>query len=132
MTRVAVVQTFIDAFAAGDAQTALAQLHDDVRVSEPAGLPMGGEYASKSEFIGFLSKAAATYDVAIHRADVNDAGDVALARLHMTWTARATGASLDTELCELYTVTDDKISAINVFPKDTRALYELTIATDAR
>ena len=106
----------------------LDQLHDDVQVSEPAGLPIGGEYSGKAAFVGFLGKVAATYDVKIHRAKVMDAGELAVAHLDLTWTAHSTGASLDTQFCELYTVDGDKITSINVFPKDTKALYELTAA----
>jgi ketosteroid isomerase-like protein len=101
MANVAVVQAFITAFGSGDAETALDQLHDDVQVSEPAGLPIG------------------------------DAGDMAVAHLNLTWTAHSTGASLDTQFCELYTVDGDKITSINVFPKDTKALYDLTAAAVA-
>jgi ketosteroid isomerase-like protein len=103
MANVAVVQAFITAFGIGDAQTALGQLHDDVQVSEPASLPIGGEYAGKAAFVGFLDEVAATYDVKIHRAKVMGAGDMAVARLDLTRTAHSTGASLDTQFCELHT-----------------------------
>jgi ketosteroid isomerase-like protein len=126
MANVAVVQAFITALSSGDAEMALGQLHDDVQVSEPASLPIGGEYAGKAAFVGFLGKVSDTYDVKIHRAKVIDAGDVAVAHLDLTWTAHSTGASLDTQFCELYTVDADKITSINVFPKDTKALYDLT------
>jgi ketosteroid isomerase-like protein len=128
MANVAVVQAFITALSSGDAEMALGQLHDDVQVSEPASLPIGGEYAGKAAFVGFLGKVSDTYDVKIHRAKVIDAGDVAVAHLDLTWTAHSTGASLDTQFCELYTVDADKITSINVFPKDTKALYDLTDA----
>jgi ketosteroid isomerase-like protein len=131
MANVAVVQAFISALGRGDAETALGQLHDDVQVSEPASLPIGGEYAGIAAFVGFLGKVAATYDVTIHRAKVVDAGDLALAHLDLTWTAHSTGASLDTQFCELYTVAGDKITSINVFAKDTKALYDLTDAGSA-
>ena len=128
MANVAVVQAFITACSSGDAETALGQLHDDVRVSEPASLPIGGEYAGKAAFVGFLGKVAATYDVKIHQAKVMDAGDMVVAHLDLTWTAHSTGASLNTQFCELYTVDGDKITSINVYPKDTKALCELTVA----
>jgi limonene-1,2-epoxide hydrolase len=68
MANVAVVQAFITAFGSGDAETALGHLHDDVQVTEPVSLPIGGEYAGKAAFVGFLAEVAATYDVKIHRA----------------------------------------------------------------
>jgi ketosteroid isomerase-like protein len=51
-----------------------------------------------------------------------------VALIDTTWTSVATGARLVTQFCELYTVEDGKITALSVFPKDTRALYELTVA----
>ena len=63
MANVTVVQAFITAFGSGDAQTAPGQLHDDVQVSEPASLPIGGQYAGKTAFVGFLAKVAATYEL---------------------------------------------------------------------
>jgi hypothetical protein len=103
MANVAVVQAFITAFGCGEAETALGQLHGDAQVSEPASMPIGGEYAGNAGFVGFLATVAATYDVKIHRAKVMDAGDMPMARLELTRTAHSTGASLDTQFCELYT-----------------------------
>jgi ketosteroid isomerase-like protein len=67
MANVTVVQAFITAFGSGDAETALGQLHDDVQVSEPASRPIGGEYAGKAAFVGFLAKVAATYQLYTRR-----------------------------------------------------------------
>ena len=103
MTNVAVVQAFITAFGCGEAETALGQLHGDAQVSEPASLPIGGEYPGNAGFVGFLATLAATYDVKTHRAKVIDAGDMAMARLEPTRTMHSTGASLDTQFFELYT-----------------------------
>jgi hypothetical protein len=103
MANVAVVRAFITAFGCGDTQTALGQLHDDLQVSEPHSLPIGGEYAGNARFVGFLATVAATYDVKIHRAKVMNAGDMAMARLEPTRTMHSTGAGLDTQFCELHT-----------------------------
>jgi ketosteroid isomerase-like protein len=128
MSDVAVVQTFLDAFGSGDVATALRVLHENVQVSEPAGLPTGGEYDGREAFVGFLEKTGATYGVEIHDVTLRDGGDVTVAVVDTTWTSVATGARLETQFCELYTVADGKITALSVFPKDTRALYELTVA----
>jgi ketosteroid isomerase-like protein len=125
MSDVTVVQNFLNAFATGDVEKALGLLHDEVQVSEPAGLPTGGEYDGKPAFLGFLGKVAALYDVQVSGSRVIDGGDIAVAIIDSTWTAHATGARLATQYVELYTVEDGLITALNVFPKDTRALYEL-------
>lgn len=94
MANVDVVQAFITAFVSGDAETALGHLHDDVQVTEPVSLPIGGEYAGKAAFVGFLAEVAATYDVKIHRAKAMGAGDMAVVRIDLTRTAHSTGASV--------------------------------------
>jgi ketosteroid isomerase-like protein len=127
LSNATVVEEFIEALGAGDAAAGLPLLHPDVQIFVPARLPFGGEYAGLEGFIGFFEQVASTYDVKIHDAKVMNGGDHVVTLTDTTWTARATGASLDTQFCEVYTVTDDKITVINVFPKDTRALHELTI-----
>lgn len=128
MSDTSVVRTFFDAFTAGDAEAALAVVHDDVQVSEPAGLPIGGELDGKPAFLVFLGQVAATFRVDIGEVRLVDAGDVTIALIDVTWTSVATEASLSTKLVELYTVADGLITAIDVYLKDTRALYELTRA----
>jgi ketosteroid isomerase-like protein len=120
-----VVQAFLDGFRAGDIETALSVLHDDLHVSEPAGLPTGGEYRGKAAFVGFLQHVASLYEVELRGAKLIDGGDVTVAVIDATWTGRETGRQLVTQFVELYTVVDGLVTAINVFPKDTRALYEL-------
>jgi ketosteroid isomerase-like protein len=103
MANVGVVHAFITAFGSGDAEAAPGRLYDDVQVSEPASLPIGGEYAGKTAFVGFLAEVAATYDVKIDRAKVMGAGDIAVVRIDLTRTMHSTGASLDTQFSELHT-----------------------------
>lgn len=129
MSNVAIVEKFVKALGAGDAETGLPLLDADVRVSEPAGLPMGGEYDGVEAFLGFFAGIAATYDVKIHDVRVIDGGDIAVALIDLTWRALATSKTLDTQFVEVYTTSADKITSISVFPKDTHALYELTIPT---
>lgn len=127
MSNVAVVETFINALISVDTETALGHLDNDVHVSVPAGLPMGGEYIGKAAFFVFFGKVASTYEIEIDRRRVLDTGKVVLAVIDSNWTARRTAASLRTQVCEFFTVADAKITAINMFPKDTRALYEITV-----
>jgi ketosteroid isomerase-like protein len=129
MSDVAIVERFVKALGAGDAEVGLPLLDPHVQVSEPAGLPAGGEYDGLEAFLGFFAQVAVTYDVKIHDVRVVDGGDIAVALIDLTWTSLATGKSLDTEFVEVYTTSEDKITSISVFPKDTRALYELTLQT---
>jgi ketosteroid isomerase-like protein len=129
MSNTAIVEKFIKALGAGDAEAGLPLLAPNVQVSEPAGLPAGGEYDGVEAFLGFFAKVAADYDVDIHHVRVIDGDDIAIALIELTWTSHATGRKLDTKFVEVYTTSDDKITSISVYPKDTRALYELTLAT---
>ncbi|HEX4557737.1 MAG TPA: nuclear transport factor 2 family protein [Mycobacterium sp.] len=129
MSNTAIVEKFVKALGAGDAETGLPLLDPNVQVSEPAGLPAGGEYDGLEAFLGFFAQVAATYDVKIHDVRVIDGGDVALALIDLSWTSIATGKTLETQFVEVYTTSEDKITSISVFPKDTRALYELTVPT---
>jgi len=129
MSNVSVVEAFINAIRCGDVETALNQLDEDVHVSEPARMPLGlgGDYNGKRSFIGFLHNIAAVYDVKVRGMKVIDGDDLAVALVDLTWTAHSTGASLETQFCELYTVSAGKITGINVFPKDTAALHEIAV-----
>jgi ketosteroid isomerase-like protein len=129
MSNTAIVEQFVKALGAGDAETGLPLLAPNVQVSEPAGLPMGGEYDGLEAFLGFFAQVADTYDVKIHDVNVIDGGDIAIALIDLTWTSLATTKKLDTQFVEIYTTNEDKITSISVFPKDTRALYELTLPT---
>jgi hypothetical protein len=55
-----------------------------------------------------------------------------LAVIDSNWTARRTAASIRSQVCELFTVTDGKKTAIQRFPKDTRPRYEITVEPDAK
>lgn len=129
MSNTAVVEQFIKALGDGDAEVGLSLLDPKVQVSEPAGLPIGGEYDGLEAFIGFFAQVATTYDVKIHDVKVIDGGDIAIAVINLTFTSLATTLKLDTQFVEIYTTDADKITSISVFPKDTRALYELTLPT---
>jgi ketosteroid isomerase-like protein len=129
MSNIAIVEQFVKALGAGDAEAGLSLLDPQVQVSEPAGLPIGGEYDGLEAFIGFFAQVATTYDVKIHDVRVIDGGDIAIALIDLTFTSLATSLKLNTQFVEIYTTDKDKITSISVFPKDTRALYELAFPT---
>lgn len=128
MSDTTVVDAFFDRLGAGDVPGALSLMHDDVRLLEPAGLPTGGEYVGKDGFVSFLEKTRSVYQPTIHARKLSDAGDVTLAEFDVTFTSRATDAHVDTRIVELYTVVDGLITRIDVFPKDSRAMYEITLS----
>lgn len=131
MSDTTVVAALFDRLADGDVPGALSVMHDEVRLTEPAGLPTGGEYVGKDAFASFLEKTHSVYRATIHAQKLSDAGDVTLVEFDATFTSRETGASVDTRIVELHTVVDGLITHIDVYPQDTRAMYEITLATGA-
>jgi ketosteroid isomerase-like protein len=128
MDGTAVVEEFLRLMGHGQASCALGLVSDDVTVSEPEGLPHGGEYRGKKAFVEVLRALAANYRLDVADVRVINGGSVIVAMADVQWTSVSTGRSLDTRLCELYTVADGLITSIEVFPKDTRMLHQLTIA----
>lgn len=68
MSNVAVVEAFVNALISRDTETALGHLDNDVHVSAPAGLAMGGEYIGKTAFVDFIGKLTSICEIEIdHR-----------------------------------------------------------------
>jgi len=59
------------------------------------------------------------YDLTVNPGTkAHDAGDVVVGTLDLTFTSRATGASVRTNVVEIYTVVDGLIRHIDVYYKD--------------
>ncbi len=124
MDKVGVVKGFYEAFVAGDLAGCIARLHSDLVVDEPSGLPYGGYYEGVEGFQKLVAAMLADYELALVEWSVHDAGDFVAGRLLGRFTSRATGRSLDMPVVEHCYVTDDRISRIDVFYKDTRAFVD--------
>lgn len=127
MSDTAPVEAFFRHIQQGDAGAAIALLHEDVAVSEPAGLEHGGEHRGKAAFVAVMGTITRNYRVELKDFRTIDGGDVTVAIIDGQWTSTATGRSLDIRFCELYTTADGLITGVEVFPKDTRSLHELTL-----
>jgi ketosteroid isomerase-like protein len=119
------VRRFTAALAAGDVTTCLELLHPDNVFDEAAGLPFGGDYSGHEGFIRLLKDVGRLFEVKLSAPQVSDAGDCVLVRLTGTFTARATGRTLETPVVDLYTVRDGRVARVDVFYKDTRAMADL-------
>jgi limonene-1,2-epoxide hydrolase len=116
MSNVAIVEAFINALISWDTETAPGHLDNYVQVSAPADLPMDGEYIGKAAFLDFCRKVTSTFEVEIDHRRVLDTGEVVLAVIDSSWTARRTGASIRTQVCGRFTVAD-RITAIQRVPE---------------
>ncbi len=121
----AVVQRVLDAFAAGDMESARSAISPDVTVDEAASLPFGGAYVGRDGFFGMLESLGAAYEVAVTGQELVSVADRVYLHLQMTFTARATGRSVSLSGVEVYRVSDGMITGIDVYYKDTHALVDM-------
>lgn len=125
-TDVAVVTEFFEAVAAGRHRDAGAMIHEEMRLDEPAGLPYGGTYEGRQGVADLSREVYRLFEVTIHGFEVNSAGDQVVVVVDVSFACRATGRAARTSVVELWTVKDDLLIRADVYPKDTRAIHELT------
>ncbi len=120
-----VLQRVLAAFGAGDMEEVARWFRPDVVVQQADSLPYGGEHKGQDQFRGMLGKIGQTFDLQTHAYQICDAGDVAVLRLDLTFTARSTGRSARVPSVELYTFSAGLIGSVEVFYRDTKAVVEL-------
>ncbi|MGE2735670.1 nuclear transport factor 2 family protein [Mycolicibacterium vaccae] len=124
---VAVVTAFFEAVAADRQRDCAAMIHEDMRLEEPAGLPYGGVYEGKQGVAELYRRVSRLFEVEIHGFEAHAAGERVAAVVDVTFTCRATGRSIRTSVVELWKVKDQLLVRADIYPKDTRAIYELTL-----
>lgn len=124
---VAVVTAFFEAVAADRQRECAAMIHEDMRLEEPAGLPYGGIYEGKEGVADLSRQVKRLFEVIIHGFEAHPAGARVAAVVDATFTCRATGRSIRTSVVELWEVRDHLLIRADIYPKDTRAIYELTL-----
>jgi ketosteroid isomerase-like protein len=124
---VATVQRFMDLNMAGDLEAGSQLMSEDVAVHEAPGLPYGGEYRGRAEFLELLGKIGANYElVPVEVLGVRDAGDdLVVVTSHLRFTGRASGRSAETHVCELFRIRDGQITDLDIFYKDPGAVAGL-------
>ncbi|WP_354698531.1 hypothetical protein DSM112329_04213 [Paraconexibacter sp. AEG42_29] len=109
---------FVENFLGGNVDAALEFIHPDVLAHEPPALPYGGEWKGKDGFRALMEMIGATVEVEATPIGLHDAGDTMIAIFNAKFTSRASGASVEMPVCEVYGFTDGLISNVNVFYKD--------------
>ena len=118
-----VVRNMLDAVLRGDGDAAMACIHPDIVVIEPASLAYGGVFHGRSAFqqdvfgviLGKLS-------IQIGRCEIMGSDTKVAASMDITFTSRKTGLSLMMPYVEVYTIKDDMIIHLDVYPQDTKRL----------
>jgi ketosteroid isomerase-like protein len=124
----ATVRRFIELISAGNIEEGLPMLTDDFVLDEAEGLPYTGTYHGREGFVEIMSKIGSQYDMVPISIEYADAGDVVMVMPLLKFTARASGESLEMQVCEVYRVRDGQISKIDVYYKDAAAVAALVQA----
>jgi ketosteroid isomerase-like protein len=124
-TEPGMLETMVAAMNAGDLPRVLSFLDPDVVVEEPKGVPYAGTYEGHAGFQELIGKITSRFDLEITGVDSVDDGDLLVGRLHARFTARSTGATLETRIVEVDEVAEDVIRRIDVFYKDPELVTEL-------
>lgn len=125
-SNLAIVERFTTALRAGDFDEMGRLLHDDFVVHEAGGLPYSGDYHGLSGFrdlLDTINDAMTLSPGPITREPLGEGAVVG--RFSLTFTARATGNSVEMNIIEVYTVRGTKIVELDVYYKDPSAVTAL-------
>lgn len=117
-----VVRNMLDAVIRGDGEGTLACVHPDIVVIEPASLPYGGVFHGMEAFRDQVYAAIlGKFTTHIGRCELLGNNDKVAASMDITFTSRKTGRSIQIPYVEIYTVRDDRVIHLDVYPQDAQA-----------
>jgi ketosteroid isomerase-like protein len=101
-------------------------LHDEFVVHEAGGLPYSGEYRGAQGFFELLAKMNDGLELTLGPTpQYLVADDTVAVRSRLKFTGRASGASVEMSLVEVYTVRDGLIVELDVYYKNPSAVAAL-------
>jgi ketosteroid isomerase-like protein len=118
------LRRLIDKIVAADFEGAQAELHPDLVVDEPPGIPQGGQWHGQDASERVKRLITATWSQKMGPIRHWDCGDIVFANREVEWTARSTGRSVTSSIVETFEFTDGKISRISVYIKDVIGLRD--------
>ncbi|MFJ3921561.1 nuclear transport factor 2 family protein [Streptomyces sp. NPDC090022] len=119
------LQSFFALIESGAIEEALELIDPELVIHEAESLPYPGDFHGPAGFVQLAEKVFGLADLSISDVRLLEDGDTVVSRSRATFTARATGRVLETEVVELYTFRDGRIADIDAFYKDTHAVVEL-------
>ena len=121
-----IVETFVVAFGDGRLDDAFALLHDDFVVHAAGDVPYSGDYLGAEGFSELLGKMLPALDLT-PSPDMEFLvdGDKVVLYYRLTFTARASGASVEMGVTEVLTVRDGRIAELDVYYKNPSAVAAL-------
>ena len=121
-----IVERFVGAFGEGRLQDALSLLHDDFVVHAAGDVPYSGDYHGAEGFSELIMKMMEVLDLTPsptmqYLVD----GDTVVLYYRLTFTALATGKSVEMGVAEVLSVRDGLIAELDVYYKNPSAVYAL-------
>ena len=122
---VTAARTLLDSMMAGDGAGVMSVLHPDLVVRAAPSLWYGGDHHGPTAFAEAMGVIAERVDAKVTDYQVYDCDEVTVVNMRATFTAKATGRSMEMPITEIYRVRDGRIVDMDVYYKDTAALLAL-------
>jgi ketosteroid isomerase-like protein len=106
----------------------MAMVSDEFVGVEPAGLPYGGEYRGFGGMRDLLRAVNRFVTPMPKSVRLHDLGDRVLVEIEAVLRHVGTGATLDAKIMEFYSVADGKLTGLDVFYQDTKAVHDFVEA----
>jgi ketosteroid isomerase-like protein len=118
-----VVEQILDHAANGCWDALRDVLNPSFEIIEPDSLPYGGAHRGAEGYMALMQRIGDLFDLEFAPDGLHALSDTTvLLRMHVTFTARATGRSTHLPILELLTVEDARVTRSHVFISDTAAL----------
>lgn len=122
----AVVEKFVDAILGARLEDARRLLHDELVVHEAGGVPYTGDYHGPEAFFELLIKINESLElIPTPPMQFLSTDNTVAMRYRLTFTARATGESVEMGVVEVFTIRDGLIVELDVFYRDPTAVTAL-------
>lgn len=119
---VEVVEELARRFRAGDREGAMALVHPEVRIEQPASLPHGGWWQGHDGMAAMGARFGEYWERTIDDPRITGCDRTVVQVTTQAWTARSTGRTATVDVVELFAFRDAVISEIRVFQQDTHLL----------
>jgi ketosteroid isomerase-like protein len=123
---VEIVARMYDTYARGDFESSLACLDPEIEFSQPTDEPGGGTfYGHEGVVQAFAVWTGAWEDYRVEVEELTDCGDQVLARTRHHGRGKGSGAEVELEIFQLWTLRDDKAVRATMYYDQAEAIGEI-------
>lgn len=128
MDNVNLLKNLYDAFGRGDIPTVLGMMSQDIKWHEAEShpyMPSGKAFEGPDDVLNLFIKVGAEWDgFTVHPKSFHDAGNSVIVEARYTGKYKATGKSMDAQVCHIWDVTDGKVTRFQQYV-DTAKLRDV-------